>query len=88
MTSFVMRAALPAAQEVVERTEHIKLSERDTLLVLDLLENPPPPNAKLKAAIRAWAENQKKLEEMQNDSDTPLTLVLPLSAIEMYLPGE
>jgi uncharacterized protein (DUF1778 family) len=65
MTSFVMRAAVPAAQEVIERTEHIKLSERDTLLVLDLLENPPPPNAKLIAAIKAWEENQKKLEEMQ-----------------------
>ena len=68
MTSFVMRAAVPAAQEVVERTEHIKLSERDTLLVLDLLENPPQPNAKLMAAIKAWAENQKKLEEMQNEA--------------------
>lgn len=29
MTSFIMRAALPAAQEVVERTEHIPSSERD-----------------------------------------------------------
>jgi len=65
MTSFVMRTAVPAAQEVVERTEHIRLSERDTLLVLDLLENPPPANAKLIAAAKAWADNQKKLEEIQ-----------------------
>ena len=67
MTSFVMRAAVPAAQEVVERTEHIKLSERDTLLVLDLLENPPPPNAKLIAAAQALADNLKRLEDVQND---------------------
>jgi uncharacterized protein (DUF1778 family) len=29
------------------------LSERDSLRVLDLLENPPAPNAKLLAAARA-----------------------------------
>ncbi len=62
MASFVMRAAIPAAQEVVERTEHTKLSERDTLFVLDLLENPPSPNAKLIAAIKAWEDNQKRLK--------------------------
>ena len=61
LTSFVMRAAVPAAREVVERTEQIELSERDTLRVLALLENPPPPNAKLAAAAKAWAANQKKL---------------------------
>jgi uncharacterized protein (DUF1778 family) len=61
MTSFVMRAAVPAAQEVIERTEHITLSERDTLRVLELLENPPPANAKLIAAVKAWEDNQKKL---------------------------
>ena len=38
LTSFVMRTAVPAAREVVERTEHVELSERDTLHVLALLE--------------------------------------------------
>jgi len=42
---------------VIEEAEHIKLSERDSLLVLDLLENPPPANARLRAAIAAM---QKK----------------------------
>ena len=69
MTSFVMRTVVPAAQEVIARTEHIKLSERDTLLVLDLLENPPPPNAKLIAAAQALADNLKRLEDMENDSN-------------------
>ena len=68
MTSFVMRAAVPAAQEVVERAEHIKLSERGTLFVLDLLENPPPPNAKLIAAAQALDDNLKRLEEIQNEA--------------------
>jgi len=31
----------------------VQLSERDSLRVLELLENPPPPNEKLLAAARA-----------------------------------
>ncbi len=53
LTSFVMRAALPAAQRIVDRSERIALSERDTKRVLDLLENPPRPNEKLIRAARA-----------------------------------
>jgi uncharacterized protein (DUF1778 family) len=34
-------------------TDHVKLSERDSLLILDLLENPPPANARLRAAATA-----------------------------------
>ncbi len=36
-----------------EAAEHVTLSERDSLVVLDLLENPPAPNARLRAAIAA-----------------------------------
>lgn len=53
LTEFVTRTALREAEAVIEAAEHIKLSERDSLLVLDLLENPPVPNAKLRAAIAA-----------------------------------
>ena len=45
----------------IERAEHITLSERDTLLVLDLLENPPLPSRMLIGAARAWMDNQRKL---------------------------
>lgn len=53
LTEFVTRTALREAEAVIEAAEHIKLSERDSLLVLDLLENPPAPNAKLRTAIAA-----------------------------------
>jgi uncharacterized protein (DUF1778 family) len=53
LTDFVVQNALRSAKAVIERAEHIRLSERDSLRVLDLLENPPRPNAKLKAAARA-----------------------------------
>jgi uncharacterized protein (DUF1778 family) len=53
LTDFVTQSALREAKAVIEAAEHIKLSERDSLLVLDLLENPPAPNAKLRVAIAA-----------------------------------
>ena len=53
LTSFVMRAALPAAENIVQRAERISLSERDTKRVLGLLDNPPKPTEKLIAAARA-----------------------------------
>ena len=53
LTDFVLRHALLAAKAVIEEADHVKLSGRDSLQVLNLLENPPKPNAKLLAAARA-----------------------------------
>lgn len=53
MTEFIVRTALREAQSVVEEYEHIKLTKRDSLLVMDALEKPPAPNAKLRKAARA-----------------------------------
>jgi len=53
LTDFVLRHALGAAKAVIAEAEHIRLSARDSLRVLELLENPPAPNAKLLAAARA-----------------------------------
>jgi uncharacterized protein (DUF1778 family) len=52
VTSFIMRNALPAAREVVDRAARIVLSERDTARVLWLLERPPKPTSALLAAAR------------------------------------
>lgn len=53
LTGFVLRHALSAARAVIEEAEHLQLSGRDSLRVLDLLENPPVPNRKLVAAAKA-----------------------------------
>ena len=53
LTSFILRAALPRAQEVITQSEKLRLSERDSLRVLDLLENPPEPPARLVHAAKA-----------------------------------
>ena len=53
LTDFIFQIAMREAKIVIEEAERIQLSERDSLLVLDLLENPPAPNAKLRGAIAA-----------------------------------
>ena len=52
LTTFVLRVALPAAEEIMARHERIMLSARDSARVLELLEHPPKPTAALRAAAR------------------------------------
>lgn len=58
VTAFIMRNILPTARNVVDRAERIILSERDTMRVLELLENPPKPTAALVAAARRRAKRK------------------------------
>jgi uncharacterized protein (DUF1778 family) len=53
MTTFILRTALREAKSVIEEHERVKLTGRDSRLVMALLENPPAPNAKLRKAARA-----------------------------------
>jgi uncharacterized protein (DUF1778 family) len=53
LTDFVLDHALRAAKAVIEEAERLPLSERDSLRVLELLENPPAPNTRLLAAAKA-----------------------------------
>jgi uncharacterized protein (DUF1778 family) len=52
LTTFVMRTALPAAEEIVARHERLALTARDSVRVLELLEHPPRPSAALRAAAK------------------------------------
>jgi uncharacterized protein (DUF1778 family) len=52
MTDFILRHALDAARKIIDHAERLRLSERDSLRVLDALENPSAPNTKLLAAAR------------------------------------
>lgn len=52
MTDFILRHALDAARKIIEQSEHVPLSERDSLRVLEALENPPAPSSKLLGAAR------------------------------------
>ncbi|TPL49538.1 DUF1778 domain-containing protein [Mesorhizobium sp. B2-4-6] len=53
MTDFILDKVLPEAEAVIKAVEKIEVSERDFRRILDLLEHPPKPNAKLRAAIAA-----------------------------------
>ena len=53
LTDFVIHHALLAAKAVIEEADRVPLSKRDSLRAMKLLENPPAPNAKLRAAVRA-----------------------------------
>jgi uncharacterized protein (DUF1778 family) len=53
LTEFVLHHALRAARDVIDEAERVRLSGRDSLRVLEVLENPPLPNAKLKRAAAA-----------------------------------
>lgn len=57
LTEFVLKNALKAAKEVIDQAEHMPLSERDSLRVLEILESPPAPNKKLLSASRALLKN-------------------------------
>jgi len=58
LKNFILRSALEAAETVIDRAEVVRLSERDTKLLLDLLDNPPSPNAPLIAAAKALPEDR------------------------------
>lgn len=52
LTDFVLRHAIKAARIVIKEAEQLELSGRDSLRVLEMLEDPPAPNRKLLAAAR------------------------------------
>ena len=47
---------LRAAKDVIEEADRVQLTERDSPRALELLENPPEPNARLLAAAQALPE--------------------------------
>jgi len=46
LNQFVMQAALEKAEKVIESESTIVLSRRESLRLLELIENPPPRNEK------------------------------------------
>jgi len=50
MNQFVLQTAIDRAKQVVEEDNIIRLSGESSQLFFEALENPPAPNAKLRAA--------------------------------------
>ena len=53
LTGYILQSVLPKAEAELAEAEKLALSERDSRLVLDLLENPPKPSDRLLRAAKA-----------------------------------
>lgn len=53
LIEFVTHNVVSVARKIIEESEQIKLTEKDSLHVLDLLNNPPASNDKLMTAAFA-----------------------------------
>jgi uncharacterized protein (DUF1778 family) len=53
LTGYILQNVLPQAKADIREAEQLTLSERDSLRVLELLENPPPAPARLVRAAKA-----------------------------------
>lgn len=59
VNQFLVQSALKEAQAVIEREQVIRLSVRDWGWMLELLEHPPKPNARLKAALKRYQKAKR-----------------------------
>jgi len=54
LNQFLMQSAYETDQEVVEKERFIKLTVRSAFVFFDALEQPPPPNKKLRHAVKSY----------------------------------
>lgn len=54
LNQFVVQAALSEARRIIERDRVIRLSDVDAAFLLNLLEKPPAPNARLRKAFQGY----------------------------------
>jgi uncharacterized protein (DUF1778 family) len=60
VNQFLVQSALKEAHAVIEREQVIRLSGTDWNWILDLLDNPPEPNEKLKAALDRYRQAKRE----------------------------
>jgi uncharacterized protein (DUF1778 family) len=53
LTGYILGTVLPQAESDIAEAERLSLSERDSLRVLRLLENPPAPSSRLVRVAKA-----------------------------------
>ena len=63
LNQFVVQAALEKADKVIESESTIVLTRRESLRVLELIENPPPRNEK-------FIEAQARYQRIKNDASS------------------
>ena len=63
ITQFLVESALDKARSVINEVELVKLTENAASRMMDLLENPPEPNAYL---LQAKANYNEKINNVQD----------------------
>ena len=61
LNQFVVQAALEKAEKVIESESAIVLTRRESLRLLEMIENPPPRNKK-------FLEAQARYQRLKNDA--------------------
>lgn len=61
LSEFVLKQALNAADDVIHEHETLTLNADDWDAFMDVLENPPKPNAKLRQAFAAHKKSVQSL---------------------------
>jgi len=64
VNQFLVQSALKEAHASIEREQFIRMSARDWDWMINLLDNPPEPNAKLQAAMSRYQQAKS------NDADS------------------
>lgn len=64
LNQFVVQAALDKAERVIESETSITLTRRESLRLLELIENPPPRNAK-------FLQAQVRYQRSKDDASSP-----------------
>lgn len=54
LNQFVVQAAMEKAERIIESESTMTLTRRESLRLLDLIENPPPRNAKFLQAMARY----------------------------------
>ncbi len=62
VNQFMVQTALREAERIIDQERVIRLSARDAEIFIRALENPPPPNARLMAALQGH-EDAKQDDE-------------------------
>lgn len=69
MNNFVVQAALKEAQRVIDREKAIYISKNDAAMLLDLLDNPPAPNAALTRAFERFMKEKYGTESSSTEQN-------------------
>ena len=62
VNQFLVQTALREAQNIIERERTIQLTQRDVRVFFRMLDRPPKPKARLRAAVAAYRKSALNAE--------------------------